>query len=78
MSLRQGVTPDRLQGRMNATLGLIAGAAASLGSLLGGLLGEVLGLRATLVLAALGEMLSISWLLLSPIRTMRAVPALVE
>ena len=78
VSLRQGVTPDRLQGRMNATLGFIGGAVVPLGGFLGGVLGGVLGLRATLVLAALGEMLSISWLLLSPIRTMRALPVLAE
>jgi hypothetical protein len=36
----------------------------ALGGLTGGLLGVVIGLRGTLVLAAVGEVLTIVWLLL--------------
>jgi predicted MFS family arabinose efflux permease len=41
---------------------------------LGGALGEMIGLRSTLYLAALGEILSVLWLLLSPVRSQRAQP----
>ncbi len=78
VSVRQAVTPDHLQGRMNATLSFIAAGSVPLGGLLGGGLGEMIGLRSTLVLAALGEMLAALWLILSPIRSLREQPALVE
>jgi MFS family permease len=74
VSLRQAVTPDELQGRMNATMSFLAGAAVPLGGLLGGVLGEAIGLRPTLFLAALGEILSVLWLLLSPMRSQREQP----
>jgi MFS family permease len=78
VSLRQAITPDRLQGRMNATMSFIAGAVVPLGGLLGGGLGETIGLRPTLLLAALGEIFTVLWLLLSPMRSLREQPALME
>ena len=73
-SLRQAITPDHLQGRVNATMGVIASASVPLGGLLGGALGTVLGLRATLVVAAVGEILSVVWLLSSPLRSLHEQP----
>ena len=63
---------------MNATISFVAGAIVALGALLGGGLGETIGLRPTLLLAALGEILSILWLLLSPIRSLHDQPASME
>jgi MFS family permease len=68
VSLRQSITPDKLQGRMNATMSLVAWGIVPLGGLLGGLLGDKIGLRSTLFLAAFGEIIAAFWLLLSPIR----------
>jgi predicted MFS family arabinose efflux permease len=76
VSLRQAVTPDRLQGRMNATMQVIGLGIVPLGGLLGGALGEVIGLRETLIVAAVGEILSVGWLLLSPLRTLREQPGI--
>jgi hypothetical protein len=42
VSVRQTVTPDHLQGRMNATLSFIAAGSVPLGGLLGGGLGEMM------------------------------------
>jgi MFS family permease len=78
VSLRQAVTPDDLQGRMNATVSLIDWGVVPLGGLLGGGLGQVIGLRSALLLAALGEILAVLWLLLSPMRSLREQPGLVE
>jgi len=78
VSLRQAMTPDELQGRMNATMSFLAGVAVPLGGLLGGTLGETIGLRPTLFLAALGELLSVLWLLLSPMRSQREQPVSVD
>ncbi len=49
LSLRQAITPDRLLGRMTATMRFLTVAAAPLGSLAGGALATVIGLRATLL-----------------------------
>ena len=67
VSLRQAVTPVHLQGRMNATMHFITWGIVPVGSLLGGWLGETIGLRSTLFLAALGELLAAGWLFLSPV-----------
>jgi MFS family permease len=64
VSLRQSLTPDHLLGRMNATTRFVRAGCMALGGLLGGLLGAAIGLRGTLVLAAVGEILTITWLLL--------------
>jgi MFS family permease len=71
LSLRQIDTPDHLQGRVNATVSVIGIGMVPLGGLLGGVLGETIGPRATLLAAALGEALSVTWLLLSPLRSLR-------
>jgi MFS family permease len=73
VSLRQSLTPDHLQGRMNATLNVLTWGIVPVGGLLGGVLGEVIGLSLTLVIAAVGEMLSITWLFFSPVRYMHLV-----
>jgi MFS family permease len=75
VSLRQAVTPNPLQGRMNATISFITWGVVPLGGLLGGALGQVIGLRPTLLLAAGGELLAGLWLLLSPIRSLREQPS---
>src|SRR5919202_1987893 len=63
VSLRQSITPDHLLGRMNATTSFVRAACMAAGGLLGGLFGTAIGLRGTLVLAALGEILTMAWLL---------------
>ena len=68
VSLRQSLTPDHLQGRMNATLSMLTWGIAPLGGLLGGVLGQVIGLSPTLVLAASGEILAVFWLVFSPVK----------
>lgn len=75
VSLRQGLAPDRLLGRVNASARVVVQGLTPLGALLGGLLGERLGLRETLFLAAGGELLAALWLLASPIRRLREAPA---
>ncbi|MGQ0568631.1 MAG: MFS transporter [Armatimonadota bacterium] len=72
VSLRQAITPERVLGRANASIRFSMLGAMLAGSLLGGLLGETIGLRATLTAAAGGILLSALWLILSPLRTLRA------
>jgi len=76
LSLRQAITPDRLLGRMTATMRFLAVAAAPLGSLVGGALATGIGLRQTLwVVGVLGLILSIVAMRWSPVRRHRHLPA---
>jgi predicted MFS family arabinose efflux permease len=74
VSLRQTITPDRLLGRMNATMRFIVWGVMPIGGLLGGFLGELLGLRQTLLVCALGGSLAILWPLFSDVRSLREQP----
>lgn len=74
VSLRQAVTPMRLQGRMNATLSFIMAGMLPLGALAGGALGQVLGLRIAIILAAFGSLLAFLWVLRSPILQLTRLP----
>ena len=74
ISLRQAITPDRLQGRMNSVMRFILWGAIPLGALLGGGLAATIGLRATLFVSGVG--VAVSWLpvFFSPVRKLVAVP----
>jgi MFS family permease len=74
VSFRQRLCPDRLLGRMNATMRFVVWGVLPIGGLIGGVLGELIGLRATLWVGSIGQVLAIVWLLASPIRTMRDFP----
>ena len=54
MGYRQTVTPDRLQGRMNATMRSINRSMIVIGAPLGGFLGDRIGYNNMLWIAALG------------------------
>ncbi|HTS21994.1 MAG TPA: MFS transporter [Casimicrobiaceae bacterium] len=78
LALRQAITPDRLLGRMTATMRFLTVAAAPLGSLVGGVLATGIGLRGTLLtVAALGVALSAAAVLWSPVRGHRVLPTTV-
>ena len=76
VSLRQSITPDRLQGRMNASMRFIVWGTIPIGSLIGGYLGDHIGLRSTLWVAAIGALLPFLWVLFSPVRHIRVQPTL--
>jgi MFS family permease len=75
LTLRQSVTPDRLLGRVTATMICLTVATAPLGGLAGGWIAEHWGLRATILLAGAGALLLlplIAWA--SPLAHMRKLP----
>ncbi len=74
VSLRQAIAPDRLMGRVAASIRFLEFGAMLLGALAGGLLGETVDLRSTLVLSASSAFLGALWLFLSPIRHLREAP----
>jgi MFS family permease len=74
LSLRQAITPDRLQGRVNATMRFMMWGVTPVGALVGGLLGTALGVRPTLLLAAIGVLLATVWVAVSPVARLREQP----
>lgn len=78
VSLRQAITPHRLQGRMNASMRFLVWGTMPIGSIIGGYLGEIIGLHATLWVGTIGAFLSVLWVLFSPVRGLREQPSPVE
>jgi MFS family permease len=74
VSLRQAITPERLQGRMNAVMRFVVWGALPLGSLVGGALASTIGLRSTLIVSAIGGTFAIVPIWFSPIRHLRQIP----
>jgi MFS family permease len=75
VSLRQTVTPEAMLGRMNASYRFLTYGAIPLGALLGGGLAGAIGLRATLLVGALGLLTALLWVVFSPVRRLAVLPA---
>lgn len=74
VSLRQALTPDRLLGRVNASMDLVSEGLAPLGALAGGALATLFGVQTALFVAALHGILASLWIAASPVRRMRVIP----
>lgn len=74
-SFQQALTPDRLLGPMSATARFVSWGGLPLGGVLGGACGAAFGAAATLWIGAAGMTLSFLPNFLSPLRTMRRLPA---
>ena len=74
LSFRQGLTPDHLLGRMNATMRFFVWGTMPIGSLIGGVLGDTVGARTTIWIGAIAGCLAFLPVFLSPLRSMRALP----
>ena len=74
VSLRQSITPDRMQGRMNATMRFMVWGTIPIGAFIGGILGGTIGLRPTLWVAAVGSLFAFIPPLLSPVRSLERIP----
>ncbi|MBT1184538.1 MFS transporter [Streptomyces sp. CJ_13] len=73
-SYRSAITPDEMQGRMNATNRMAGMGVMPIGAVLGGLLGTAVGTLPALVLASLGTLLAPLVLACSHVRTVKRVP----
>jgi MFS family permease len=69
-SIRQARTPDDVLGRVNATFKLLDWGTLPIGALIGGTIGTLFGVRPALVFAAFMGVLSVLWLVRSPVRKM--------
>ncbi|SDZ44824.1 Predicted arabinose efflux permease, MFS family [Amycolatopsis xylanica] len=65
VSLQQSITPERLRGRVNATIKFLLFGAAPIGSLLGGIIASGFGTRVALSVAAAGLFANGVWYLVS-------------
>jgi len=72
-SLIQGVIPDRILGRVNATLDVVAhGIGYPLGALVAAFVAEQIGVRGAIAIGWAGMALSILWVVFSPVPGLRA------
>jgi MFS family permease len=74
VSFRQGLTPERLLGRMNATMRFFVWGTLPVGAFLGGVLGRYVGVRETIWIGVIGSGLAFLPVLLSPLSRMRELP----
>jgi MFS family permease len=74
ISLRQAITPERIQGRMNSVMRFIVWGTIPLGALVGGVLASQIGLKQTLIIGGLGSCLPFLPVLFSPVRDVRKMP----
>ena len=71
MSLRQSITPDNLQGRMNGSFRFINVLMMTFGALIAGFTGELLGLRTVLFIGAFGMFAPFLRLFFSTVRNLK-------
>ena len=73
ITVRQLLTPDELQGRVNTTGRMIAWGGTPFGALVGGLAAQAYGVRVAYLVLAVPAVLGLGWLLASPVRGLRLV-----
>lgn len=78
VSLRQAITPPRMQGKMNATMRFIVWGTMPVGSVLGAALGSLIGLHPTILVGAIGGMVAFIPVTLSSARRIVTMPEPVE
>jgi predicted MFS family arabinose efflux permease len=78
VSYRQAICPPRLQGRMNSVMRFMVWGTIPIGTLLGGALATWVGLRETIAIGAIGGGLAFLWLVFSPQRHLREMPAPID
>jgi hypothetical protein len=78
VSLRQAITPHRLQGRMNASMRFIVWGTIPIGQLVGGGLGTVFGLPTALWVGAVGGLLAFVPIAVSTVPGIKVMPEPVD
>ncbi|RII08724.1 enterobactin exporter EntS [Streptomyces sp. YIM 130001] len=74
-SLQLALVPDRLRSRVLGALRTLTHGFRPLGAITAGYLGSTIGLRPTLWIGTAGAVLSVLWIVLSPVSRMRELPA---
>jgi len=73
VSLRQAICPDRMLGRMNASMRFVVWGTMPIGAAIGGVLGGAVGLRETLFIAAAGQCLAFIPPAVSPVWRLKSI-----
>jgi hypothetical protein len=74
VSMRQAITPERLQGRMNSVIRFIVWGVMPLGTLLGGAIATGFELRTAIWIGSAGVALAWVPVTLGPVKSLREVP----
>ncbi len=74
VSFRQAITPERIQGRMNATMRFIVWGTIPVGTITGGFLGSTIGLHETIWVGAVATLFAFVPVFLGPVRTIVTMP----
>ena len=76
VSLRQAITPERIQGRMNATMRFLVWGTIPIGSIIGGILASfpLIGARGALVIGGVLGCFAFVPILFSSVRTLQRIP----
>jgi MFS family permease len=75
VSFRQAITPERMQGRMNATMRFLVWGTIPIGSVISGVLATIFGLSATIWVGAILSFTPVLFLIFSPILSIRKMPS---
>jgi MFS family permease len=78
VSLRQAITPERIQGRMNSVMRFIVWGTIPLGAIVGGSLSTGIGVRNALIVGGIGCCLPFLPVLFSPVRGIKTMPGQVD
>jgi MFS family permease len=78
VSFRQAITPERMQGRMNATMRFIVWGTIPVGQIVGGAIANAASINIALWIGGIGACTAFLWVLFSPVRTLREMPVPVE
>jgi MFS family permease len=74
LSLRQSITPNRLQGRVAASNQVLTAGMAPVGSFLGGVIGSAVNVQASLIAGIAGMFLAAAWVWYSPVHGIEEMP----
>jgi MFS family permease len=75
VSFRQAITPERMQGRMNATMRFLVWGTIPIGSVISGTLATIFGLSATIWVGAILSFTPVLFLVFSPILSIKTMPS---
>jgi predicted MFS family arabinose efflux permease len=74
VSLRQTIVPDRLQGRMNATVRTVNWGTIPLGAIIGGILGSTIGIVRTILIGGALQAAAVFWIPSRHIISLKEIP----
>jgi MFS family permease len=74
VSLRQAITPERMLGRMNATMRFIVWGTIPIGMIVGGAIATVAGVTTAIWIGAIGGLFAFLPVFLGPVRGLKVIP----